>query len=235
MASSSDHKRILRAIALLAVALVAAAHFQFARADDAGHGSEVPATQFERFLLAGCTRCVGESHWVTTLPTVAAKISGIPRSGAAQPGRAGEIRVEVLRARQLGKPGRQMLALRITLSVSVAAGGELYRMAAGLVDEDEVSALSATVSDIAGLAAAGPSGAGAELIDANARNGSLRIGWLTLRGGSVAYIQAGDPAALALRAVWDVPATLYLPAEQLPALADAIGQAAAKIRHLRGL
>jgi len=34
--------------------------------------------------------------------------------------------------------------------------------------------------------------------------------------------------------VWDVPTTMYLPPDQLPALASAIGQAAVKIRQLRG-
>lgn len=225
-----DHGRILRALALLAVGLAppgAHAHELGVRAADQ------PPTRFEQFLLSGCVPCVTESHLVATLATGAPKITGLPRSGGAQPGRAGEIRVEALRAYQLGQPSRQLLALRVTLSVAVSAGGELYRVAVGLVDEEEVRVLLVAVSDIAKLAAAAPPGAGAEHTDASIREGSLRIGLLRLRGESVAYAQAGDPSMLALRAVWDVPTTMYLPPDQLPALARAIGEAAAKIRQLR--
>lgn len=219
----------LFALALLALRLLD----QGAYAHEGIRAADEPPTRFERFLLSGCVPCVTESQLVATLATGAPKITGLPRSGGAQPGRAGEIRIEALRAYQLGRPSRQLLALRLTLSVAVGGGGELYRVAVGLVDDEEVATLSAAVSDIARLAAATPPDRGAEQSDASIREGTLRIGLLRLRGESVAYAQAGDPSVLALRAVWDVPTTIYMPPDQLPALASAIGQAAAKIRQLR--
>jgi hypothetical protein len=225
--------RILRPLALLAFGLALALHDQGPHAHEGIRAVDEPPTQFEHFLLLGCVPCVTESHLVATLPTGAPKITGLPRSGGAQPGRAGEIRIEAVRAYQLGRPSRQLLALRLTLAVAVGGGGELYRVAVGLVDEGEVPTLSAAISDIARLAAAAPLDKGMEHADASVREGSLRIGLLRLRGETVAYAQAGDPSVLALRAVWDVPATIYLPPDQLPALASAIGQGAAKIRQLR--
>ncbi|HKA38594.1 MAG TPA: hypothetical protein VKD25_02390 [Burkholderiales bacterium] len=234
MAFKSDYRQILRGLGLLALALVPSLAGPGARAHEDARPADGPATRFEQFLLSGCVRCVTEAYLVATLPTGAAKLSGLPKSGGAQPGRAGEIRVEALRAYTLGRPGRQLFAVRMTLSVAVGAGGELYRVAAGLVDEDELAALSAALSDIARLAAAARPDAGAELTNASVRGGSLRIGLLKLRGESAAYAQAAEPSVMALRAVWDVPATIYLPSEQLPALASAVGEAATKIRQLRG-
>jgi hypothetical protein len=230
----SHHGRVLLAIALLATGLSRPSHETGAFAHEGVRAADEPPTRYEHFLLSGCTPCVTESHLVATLPTGAAKISGLPRSGTAQPGRAGEIRIEALRAYQLGRPSRQLLALRMTLSVAVGAGGELYRVAVGLVDADEVADLSVAISDIVRLAAAAQP-AGAELTNASAGGGSLRIGLLKLQGESVAYAQAGELSVLALRAVWDVPATVYLPPDQLPALGSAIGQAAVKLRQLRGI
>src|SRR6266850_2190790 len=234
MAFMRDCGRILRALALLAVGLAPPLHDQGARAHEGLRAADEPPTRFEQFLLSGCELCVTESYLVATVPTGAPKISGLPRSGAAQPGRSGEISVEALRAYQFGRPSRQLLALRVTLSVAVGVGGDLYRVAVGLVDEGEVPAMSAAISDIARLAAAAPLDAGIEHADASVRGGSLRIGLLRLRGESVAYAQAGDLSVLALRAVWDVPTTMYLPPDQLPALASAIVKAATKIRQLRG-
>ena len=232
MAFKSDYRRILRGLALLAIALAPSLPAPGARAHEGTRPAEEPPTRFEQFLLSGCVPCVTESYLVATLQTGAAKISGLPRTGGAQPGRAGEIRVEALRAYALGRASQQRLALRMTLSVAVGAGGEFYRLAVGLVDEVEVPAVSVAISDIVRAAAA--LSPGGEHADASIREGSLRIGLLNLRGESVAYAQAGDPSVLALRAVWDVPTTIYLPPEQLPALAAAIGQAAARIRQLRG-
>lgn len=233
MACKGTCLRALVALALLAAGLAWPDHGRIARAHEGVRAADEPPTRFEHFLLAGCAPCVTESYPVATLPTGAAKISGLPRSGAAQPGRAGEIRVEALRAYPLGRPSRQLLALRLTLSVAVGAGGELYRVAVGLVDEEEVAALATAISDIVRLGAA-PSDAGAELTNASIRGGSLRIGLLRWRDESVAYAQAGELSVLALRAVWDIPGTLYLPSDQLPALASAIGRAAAKIQQMRG-
>ena len=224
-------RRLVSPLALLVLGLMLPPYDRGAHAHEGVPAAVEPPTQFEHFLLSGCQPCVTESHLVATLATGAPKISGLPRSGGAQPGRAGEIRIEALRAYQLGRPSRQLLALRVTLSVAVGAG-ELYRVAVGLVDEAEAPTLSAAISDIARLAAA-PLEKGMENADASVRGGSLRIGLLRLRGESVAYAQAGDPFVLALRAVWDVPTTMYMPPDQLPALARAIGEAATKVRQLR--
>ena len=234
VAFRTGRARVSLAVALLAAGLAWPDHGRIARAHEGVPAAAEPPTRFEQFLLSGCVPCVTESHPVATLATGAAKISGLPRSGGAQPGRAGEIRIEVLRAYTLGRPSQQRLALRMTLSVAVGPGSELYRLAVGLVDEVEVPALSVAISDIARAAAAAPPDAGVEHADASVREGSLRIGLLRLRDERVAYAQAGDPSVLALRAVWDVPTTIYLPPDQLPALAGAIGQAAAKLRRLRG-
>jgi hypothetical protein len=54
-----------------------------------------------------------------------------------------------------------------------------------------------------------------------------------MRGEAVAYVQTGDLPTLMQRAVWEVPTTLYLPVKDLPALAAALGQAAATIDKVR--
>lgn len=230
----TSHGRALYAVAILGLVLASPSRSPGAHAHEGIRVAEEPPTRFEQFLLTGCVPCVTDSHPVATLATGAPKIAGLPRTGGAQPGRSGEIRVEALRAYQLGRPSRQLLALRVTLSVAIGVGGELYRVAVGLVDEQDVPALSTAIHDIAQFAAKPPPDTGAEQSDASVRGGSLRIGLLRLRSESVAYVQAGELGVLALRPVWDVPTTMYLPPDQLPALARAIGQAAAKIRQLRG-
>jgi hypothetical protein len=55
-----------------------------------------------------------------------------------------------------------------------------------------------------------------------------------VRGEAIAYVQAGDLPTVMQRAVWEVPTTLYLRLPDLPALATALGQAAATIDKLRG-
>ena len=69
---------------------------------------------------------------------------------------------------------------------------ELYRLAVGVLDEDEVPALASAAAEIANLGAA-PVAAGAESAEASFRGGSLRIGVLVVPGRVVAYVQAGDP------------------------------------------
>jgi hypothetical protein len=57
---------------------------------------------------------------------------------------------------------------------------------------------------------------------------------IRIQGDAVAYIQAGDVPTLALRPVWEVPVTLYLPVSELSALRAAIGEVMAKMQRLRG-
>lgn len=200
---------------------------------DGLRGAEELPTRFERFVLSGCSPCVTESHPVATLPTAPLKLPGFPRLGASQTARPGEIRIDALRAYQLGRRSRQSLAVRVTLAVAAGVGGEFYRLAVGVLDEEDVPAFESAVSEIAHLAASAAPEAGAESTDTSFRGGSLRIGLIRFRSESVAYVQAGDVPTLALRPVWEVPTTIYLPPDQLPALASAIRQLAARIRQLR--
>jgi len=222
------------ALAVLAVVLAWPAR--------AGHGDPVhstrndePPTRFERFILSGCSPCVTESHLVATIATRPLKLPPFPRAGIGT--RPGEVRVEVLRAYELGRPSRQMLALRIILYVLAPApsgGTEPFRLAFGFLDEDEVPALVSAVADIVKLTGASSSGAGADSTDVSFRGGSVRIGQLRFQGDTVAYVQAGDLQALMLRPVWEVPTTVYLPPSELPMLATAFGGSVEKIKQLRG-
>lgn len=198
-------------------------------------GGEEPPTRFERFVLDGCAPCVTESHAVAALPLRALKLPAFPRHAAGPTMRPGEIRLEALRAYELGRPSRQALAVRMILSVAMGAGNEMHRVAVGLLDEDEVPALTSAAAEIARVSTAPPApAAGAETVEVSFQGGSLRIGLIRYGGESVAYVQAGDLRTLALRPVWEVGPTMYLPPASLPELATALSQVAARIRQLRG-
>jgi hypothetical protein len=171
---------------------------------------------------------------VATIPIAALKLPAFPRHAAGPSMRPGELRVEAVRAHELGRPGRRLLALRVNLSVGIGAGGELFRLGTGLVDEDQVPVLANAVTEMARLAAAAPLGAGAESADVSVHGGSLRIGLLRFGSETVAYVQAGDVHALSLRPIWEVGATIYMPPGQLSALATVIEQAGAKLKQLGG-
>jgi hypothetical protein len=79
-----------------------------------------------------------------------------------------------------------------------------------------------------------PGDPGAESVDVDFHGGSVRFGVLRMRGDAVAYVQTGDLPTLLQRPTWEVPTTLYLPVKDLPTLATALGQAAAKIEQVRG-
>src|SRR5262245_65875603 len=93
-----------------------------------------PPTVFERFVLSACAPCVRETYPIATLPVAALPLPAFPRAAAASGGRPGEIAIEVLRARQPGRPDWRSLALRVTLSVTTGAGGGLFRLGPGLHD-----------------------------------------------------------------------------------------------------
>jgi hypothetical protein len=217
---------------LVAASLVAAAHAADA---NGAHGQPAaePPTKFERFVVSGCSPCVKETHPIATIATSPLKLAAFPRLATLQMTRPGEIGIEVLRAHQLGRPSRQQLALRVTLSVSAGAPGEMYRIAAGVLDEEEIGALVDAVGEMARAMSTAPAPLGDESVDVHFHGGSLRVGVVRLRGETVAYVQAGDLGPLALRAVWEVPTTMYLPLDRLPVFAGAIGQGAAKIQKLR--
>jgi hypothetical protein len=196
-----------------------------------GDGSPAaPPTVFERFVLSACSPCIRESYPIATLPVAAVTLPGGPRPNAPS-GRPGEIVVDVLRAHQPGRPDWKSLALRVTLSVSTGAGGDLFRLGTGLLDGSEVRSLAQAVREMSRLAA--PPAAGVDTIDTDFHGGTLRIGVLQIRGEAVGYVQSGDLPILLQRAVWEVPTTLYLPVQELAGFATALDQAAARIEQAR--
>jgi hypothetical protein len=218
-----------RPLTLVAVAALAAIP-SIARPN--GDGSPAgPPTVFERFVLSACSPCIRESYPIATLPVAAVTLPGGPRPNAAG-GRPGEIAVDVLRAHQPGRPDWKSLALRVTLSVSTGAGGDLFRLGTGLLDATEVRALAQAVREMTRLATP-PAASGADTIDADFHGGTLRIGVLQIRGDAVGYVQTGDLPILLQRAVWEVPTTLYLPVPELAGMATALDRAAAKIEQAR--
>ncbi len=193
-----------------------------------------PPTHFERFVLSGCSPCVKESHPVKTVQISPVKLPALPGLAAGMPSRPGEIAFEVVRAWELGRAARQSLAVRVTLSVGIGSAGQLFPLGFGVLDADDAGALAHAVAEIAKAAAAAPQDAGAESIDIDFHVGSLRVGLMRIRGDAVAYVQAGDIPTLALRPVWQVPTTVFLPVSELPALTAALTEVVAKIRTLRG-
>jgi hypothetical protein len=150
------------------------------------------------------------------------------------PPRAGEIGFEILRAYQLGRPERQFLAIRVTLSVAAGSSGEMYRLAVGLLDEAELPVLASTVAHIVQMAGVAPKDPGPASTEIDFQGGSLRVGFIQFRSDGVGYVQAGNPAMLAMRPSLEVPTALYLPINQLPALVSTIGRVTAKLKTLRG-
>lgn len=227
--------RMVLAVAVLAATLVWPMRAVHANDAHGIRGGEEPPTRFERFVLSGCILCVTESHLVATLPMPALKLPAFPRGSPGA--RAGELRIEALRAYEFGRPSRQSLAMRLTLFVlaTSSARSELYQVAVGLLDEDEVAILASAVTEIASLASAAPVESGAESIDTSFRGGSVRIGLLQFKGEAVAYVQAGNLQTVAVRPIWEAPITMYLSPGELPTLANAIGQLVTKVRQLRGL
>lgn len=216
---------------VLVIALLAAPSAARANGDSPTGG---PPTTFERFSLSACTPCVRESYPVTSLSVAPLSFPGLPRVSAGAASRPGAIAIEIVRARQLGRPDWQSLALRVTLSVMTGQGGEAYRLGIGLLDAADAPALAQAVAEMIKIAAAPPTNASAESADIDFHGGSLRIGVLRIRGDVVAYVQAGELTTLMQREVWDIPTTLFLPVKDLPTLAAALRQAVATIEKMRG-
>jgi hypothetical protein len=217
-------------VLILVTALVVAP----ATARPNGEGTAAgPPTVFERFVLSACSPCVRESFPIATFPVAAVPLPGFPRAAAASGARPGEIAIEVLRAHQPGRPDWRSLALRVTLSVTTGSGGDLFRLGTGLLDAADVRALAQAVGEMARIATAPPGEPRADTVDADFHGGTLRVGVLQIRGDAVGYIQTGDLPILLQRAVWEVPTTLYVPVKDLPAIATALGQAAARIEQAR--
>lgn len=197
-------------------------------------GTDEVLTRFEQFLLEACSPCVKESAPIATLQVGPMKLPAWSRTMGVRTTRAGEISVEALRSYLLGRPSRQLLAVRITLSVATGNPGEMYRMASGIVDDEEAEAFANSLGEIAQAASASPPpDAGADPVEMDLHSGSVRVGVIRLKGEATVYVQAGDIRVLARRPIWDAPGTLYLPIADLTSLKSAIAQAATKIRKMR--
>jgi hypothetical protein len=231
MRSTSVYWVARRALVVLALAGSILIQPQAARAHGP-EGVEEPLTRFEHFQLDVCSPCVIETAPIATLAAPSMKLAAGARTAAPRTTRAGEISVEALRSQLLGRPSRQMLAIRLTLFVATGSPGELYRIGSGLVDEEEIGAFVSGLGEIAQAAAAGtPSDGNAVEIDV--RSGSIRIGVLRAKGESMVYIQAGDVRGFARRPVSDIPTTLYLPVADLAAMRGAVAQAATRMQKMR--
>jgi hypothetical protein len=222
---------LLPVIVLLAGAVMPSFHTAHANGLHGRSSTEEPPTRLERFLLDGCSPCTRETYPVTTLAISPLTFTAHPRIPSTHLARHGEISVDVLRVYQLGWPSRQTLALRMTLSVSTGSGAELFRLAAGIVDDEEVIALGAAIADMAVAVTTQPETGGE--VEIEFHTGTLRIGVMRTRGESLSYIQAGDISILTLRPTWQTPTTLYLSVADMTLLSNAVGQAASKIQALR--
>ena len=190
-------------------------------------------SRYEQFLVEGCTPCAREAVPVATLPVRPVTIPFSSRNIGVRTTRPGEIAVEALRAHLLGRPSRQQLAVRVTLSVATGSPGEMYRMAAGMMDEEEVGAFVTGLGEII-QAASGPTlRSGADSIEIDQSSGNIRVGVARVSAEPIVYVQTGDLRVLTRRPVWEAASTVYLPVADLAALRNAIAQAGAKLQQLR--
>jgi hypothetical protein len=226
---------LTRRLAVLAgLALVlAGTGAALANGSHTGSGRPEPPTRFEAFLDSACVPCVRDTYLVTTVALPGVRLPGFAPQVASTMARAGEVRLELVRAYPLGKPSQQFLALRVTLLVA-AGGGPLYRLSTGLVDEEQVPALAvalaAMAKTVAGPATVEPA---PDTTEVEFHAGSVRVGTIRVQGSAVGYVQAGDVAVLPPASPVEAPAAVFLPAGDLPALQAAILQGAERIQKLR--
>jgi hypothetical protein len=160
--------------------------------------------------------------------------AGLAPANPAPETRAGEMRLELLRAYPVGHQSRQHMAMRVVLSVSAGSTSTLYPLGAGLLDEDEVSVLATALSQMGKSVPPAGDDSSIQLIDTEFHADSVRMGTVRTGNDVLAYVQVApsDPQ-FALKQVWELPA-LYLPSKDIPALEHAVLQVNAKIRALRG-
>jgi hypothetical protein len=199
-----------------------------------GQTREEPNTTFESLIGDVCSPCVKDSYAVSTLPLAPLKPAGFGPAVTNMMSRGGEVRLEVVRAYPLDKLSQKFLAMRATLSIKTG-DGQFLPVAIGLVDEDEVTTFAAAVDKIAKSAARRPAEEPVpDTREMDVHAGSLRIGVLRIRGGEVAYLQAGNVRVLRAPTPFETSSALFFPVADLAALHDAIGQAEIKIKKLRG-
>jgi hypothetical protein len=227
-------------IALIAFIALACGQSNVASATDVPSGpAALPptSTQFEYFIQNHCTPCVREFYPITTVPFPSVKtptFGGLAPANPAPNTRAGEMRLELLRAYPVGQKNRQHMVMRVVLSVSAGSGGTLYPLGAGLLDEDEVPVLAAALSEMGKSMSTTGNDSSIPLVDTAYHAGSVRMGTVVSENDLLAYVQVApaDPQ-FAVKQVWELPA-LYLPSKDIPALAHAVLQVHAKIQALRG-
>ena len=195
------------------------------------------STQFEFFIQTNCIPCVREFYTIATLPFPSVKtptFAGLAPANPAPNTRAGEMRLELLRAYPVGQQSRQHMAMRVVLSVSAGTGSALYPLGAGLLDEDEVPVLAAALSQMGKSVSTAGGDSSVQLVDTEFHAGSVRMGTVGSGNDVLAYVQIApaDPQ-FALKQVWELPA-MYLPSKDVPALEHAVLQVNAKIQAFRG-
>jgi len=194
-------------------------------------------TQFEYFIQTRCIPCVREFYTIATLPFPSVKtpsFAGLAPANPAPNTRAGEMRLELLRAYPVGQQSRQHMAMRVVLSVSAGSASTLYPLGAGLLDEDEVPVLAAALAQMGKSASGAGDDSSIQLVDTEFHADSVRMGTIRAANDLLAYVQIApaDPQ-FALKQVWELPA-IYLSAKDIPTLENAVLQVNAKIRALRG-
>jgi len=227
-------------VALVAFIALVCAQSNVAIATDVPSGpASLPptSTQFEYFIQTRCIPCVREFYSIATLPFPSVKMpdfAGLAPANPAPNTRAGEMRLELLRAYPVGQQSRQHMAMRVVLSVSAGSAGTLYPLGAGLLDEDEVPVLAAALSQMGKSVAAAGADSSIQLTDTEFHADSVRVGTVRTANDLLAYVQVApaDPQ-FALKQVWELP-TMYLPSNDIPALEHAVLQVNAKIQALRG-
>ena len=195
------------------------------------------STQFEFFIQNRCIPCVREFYTIATVPFPSVKtptFAGLAPANPAPNTRAGEMRLELLRAYPVGQPSRQHMAMSVVLSVSAGSGATLYPLGAGLLDEDEVPVLAAALAQMDKSVSAGGGDSSVQLVDTEFHADSVRMGTVGSGNDLLAYVQIAPADPLfSLKQVWELPA-MYLPAKDIPTLEHAVMQVNAKIQAFRG-
>jgi hypothetical protein len=194
------------------------------------------STQFEDFIQTHCIPCVREFYTIATVPFPSVKtptFAGLAPANPAPNTRAGEMRLQLLRAYPVGQPTRQHMAMSVVLSVSAGAGNTLYPLGTGLLDEDEVPVLAGALAQMGQSASAGGGDSSAQLVDTEFHAGSVRMGTVGSGNDVIAYVQIAPAYPLfSLKQVWELPA-MYLPAKDISMLERAVRQVNTKIQAFR--
>jgi hypothetical protein len=229
---------IISLLALLAATLLAPGGVLAHPAEPGATAAPLPPTLYERFVRFGCAPCVQDAHLVKAVTVSPVKLPALP---GIMPGaqlttpRPGEIRFEIMRASELGRETRQLLALRLTLSgaMATASGTQFFPMGYGIVDAEDAADLLHAVQQMLGAAKLPQTKSGADMTSIDYYKGSVRVGLLRIGSETITYLQVGDIPLLAERPVWQVPTTLFIGLDELPALVPALTEVVKRLRGMR--